>query len=153
MSTDRTDNTSVAEVVVGVDGSEPSTRALIWALDMARSHGWSVDVITAWPDAGSVLVHEVPGHFSLPRHRADEAQRTALTNALLTIDSPPVVETHLVNARPVTALRERAATAQVLVVGSHGDDRPSDHRRRTPIGEALKPLVPCPVVVVEPWEA
>jgi nucleotide-binding universal stress UspA family protein len=35
-------------IVVGVDGSEPSTRALRWAIDEAKLRGAALRVVTAW---------------------------------------------------------------------------------------------------------
>lgn len=137
------------DVVVGVDGSEPSTRALIWAMRVAKSRGWTVEAVTAWPDAGAVLVHEVPGHFSQPRQHACEAQESALAEAQRAVGGYSAVDTAIVNAHPVVALRQRAAGARLLVVGGHEDPRPPAHAARPAVGDSLALLVDCPLVVIQ----
>jgi nucleotide-binding universal stress UspA family protein len=138
-----------ADVVVGVDGSGPSVRALIWALRLADQRDWTVEVVTAWPGADSVHVHDVPGHFSAPRQRAFAAQGAALTQARETVGNGSAARALVVNAHPVEALAARGASARLLVTGSHADRRrPPGHRGRASIGQSLALLVRCPVVVV-----
>lgn len=134
-------------VVVGVDGSEPSTRALAWALDVAATRGWAVEAVTAWPEADAVMVHDVPGHHSEPRHRAVTTQARTVETATRAVAAVPELASVIVNSHPVDALLRRAADARLLVVGSHGGDRPLD-RRHVPVDETLALLSPCPVVVV-----
>jgi nucleotide-binding universal stress UspA family protein len=136
-------------VVVGVDGSQPGTQALIWALREGAMLGWAVEVVTAWPAAGAVLVHEVPGHHSEPRSLAVSAQEQSLARALAAVDEPPAVVRSVVNAHPVDALIERAADARLLVVGSHGPG-PSPDPHHASVGDTLTLLCACPVVIVRP---
>ena len=42
------DNGGSGRVIVGVDGSESSIRALQWAARHARSMGATLEVVTAW---------------------------------------------------------------------------------------------------------
>jgi nucleotide-binding universal stress UspA family protein len=137
------------DVVVGVDGSAPSTRALIWAIRLAASRGWTVEAVTAWPEAGAVLVHDVPGHFSQPRQRACTAQESALADAQRAVGGITEVDTVIVNAHPVVALRERAAGARLLIVGGHEDPRPRAHASRPAVGDSLAGLIDCPLVVIQ----
>lgn len=132
------------EIVVGVDGSGPSTNALIWALRTAASRDWTVEAVTAWPEAGAVFVHEVPGHFCQPRQHAYDLQDAALAEALRVVGDEHCVETTIINAPPLEALRKRASSARLVVIGTH----------RTPsathagVVEELPMLVGCPVVVI-----
>jgi nucleotide-binding universal stress UspA family protein len=134
-------------VVVGVDGSAPSSRALLWALRLATRHGWTVDVVTAWPEPAAVFVHEVPGHVCAPRERAAAVQARALRVALGTVPDPPRVRCHLDNAHPVVALRQRSQSAELVVVGSGGGSR-ALHPGRPSVGESLALLARRPVVVI-----
>jgi hypothetical protein len=149
MHPDREAATRPADVlVVGVDGSAPSVAALAWALRAGRLHGWSVEAVTAWPEAAAVLVHDVPGHSSAPRHEALRAQARAVERALALVEDPAPLTTRVVNAHPVPALLERAGHARMLVVGSHGSTRPPSQRDRASVGDTLTLLAACPVVVV-----
>lgn len=135
--------------MVGVDGSPPSIRALVWAVRLARRRGWTLEVVTAWPDADSILVHDVPGHFSAPRQRAFAAQDAALAEARATGAGGTSVLSTIVNAHPVEALASRAASARLVVTGAHGaGPDPGRHHDRAAVGESVATLVRCPVVVV-----
>lgn len=138
---------AVEHVVVGVDGSPPSVRALAWTLRAAVRQGWTVGVVTAWPDPATVFVHDVPGHFSAPRHEAAQVQETAIEEACRGLPRPPPIVSHVVNAHPVEALEELGAEARLIVVGSQGEREPRHHARAS-IGESLALLVHCPVLVV-----
>lgn len=136
-------------VVVGVDGSQPGTQALIWALREGAMLGWAVEVVTAWPEAGAVLVHEVPGHHSEPRSRAVLAQEQSLAHATARVDPLPALARSVVNAHPVDALIAHAADARLLVVGSHGPGASPDPHHAS-VGDTLTLLCACPVVIVRP---
>lgn len=138
-------------VVVGVDGSEPSTRALAWALDVAATRGWAVEAVTAWPEAGAVLVHDVPGHHSEPRHRAVTTQARTIEAATRAVATVPELTPVIVNSHPVDALLQRSADARLLVVGSHCREG-APERRHVPVDETLALCSPCPVVVVRAKE-
>ena len=138
-------------VVVGVDGSEPSTRALAWALEVAATRGWAVEAVTAWPEAGAVLVHDVPGHHSEPRHRAVTTQARSIEAATRAVPRVPELTSVIVNSHPVDALLERSVDARLLVVGSHSPEV-AHEPRHVPVDETLALLCPCPVVVVRAKE-
>lgn len=109
-------------VVVAVDGSPASVRALGWALRHAVENDLRVEVLTTWPLHGPVFVREVSGHFCQPRWDAREAQAAAAARALATIDHAPAYDLRVENASLVDAL-VRAAERCVLVV--MGSDRPT----------------------------
>lgn len=110
-----------ARIVVAVDGSEASVRALVWAFGRARERGVHVEALTTWPLQGAVFVREVAGHFCEPRWQAREVQAAAVARALARVDDAPPYELRVVNADLAEAL-ERAATRAVLVVA--GTDHP-----------------------------
>jgi nucleotide-binding universal stress UspA family protein len=109
-------------IVVGVDGSAGSRRALTWAAAEAATHGSDLVVVNVWehtllPPAGSVSVSE---HY-VP----DPSQRTA--DDLLRVikeelgEEPPVpVEPRVKQGRPAKVLIEESAEADLLVVGPRG---------------------------------
>ena len=109
-------------VVVGVDGSTPSHKALAWAAAEASDHRADLVVVNAWehtipPPTGSVSVSE--------RYVPDPSQRT--TDDLLQVireelgENPPVlVQAQVKQGRPAKVLIEDSAGADLLVVGQRG---------------------------------
>jgi nucleotide-binding universal stress UspA family protein len=109
-------------IVVGVDGSPGSRKALTWAAAEAATHGSDLVVLNVWehtllPPAGSVSVSE---HY-VP----EPSQRTA--DDLLQVikeelgDEPPVlVQPRVKQGRPAKVLIEESAEADLLVVGPRG---------------------------------
>ena len=109
-------------IVVGVDGSPGSRKALTWAAAEAQDHGADLVVVNVWehtllPPAGSVSVSE--------RYVPDPSQTTA--EDLLQIikeelgEEPPVlVRPHVKQGRPAKTLIEDSENADLLVVGKRG---------------------------------
>ena len=118
-------------VVVAVDGSEASVRAMVWALQHAASLGLRVEALTAWPLHGPVFLKEVTGHFSEPRWRAREAQAEAVSRALAAVDDAPSYDLRVVNAELVEALTRVATKAVLVVAGSDRADQGSGPVRLT----------------------
>lgn len=140
---------STGKIVVGVDDSSASGRALEWACHDAVLQSAPLEVlyaaplpIRAWP------VTPVPTGFpewqqQSGRDILDDTRRTA---EKLTDGAVPV-SAELVMATPASALVEASKTAGMVVVGSHGRGR----RARTFLGSVSMGLVHranCPVVVV-----
>ena len=109
-------------VVVGVDGSPGSRKALTWAATEAAEHGANLIVVNVWehtlpPPAGSVSVSE--------RYVPDSSQRTAeelLTEIkeVLGEDPPVVVQPTVKQGNPAKVLIEQSTDADLLVVGTRG---------------------------------
>ena len=109
-------------IVVGVDGSPHSRKALTWAAAEAARHGCDLLVVNVWehtllPPAGSVSVSE--------RFVPDPSQRTADDLLQVIRDElgaePPVVVRPLVRqGSPAKVLIEESAGADLLVVGQRG---------------------------------
>ena len=119
------DETMVSEwktIVVGVDGSPSSRKALTWAAAEAADHRADLVVMNVWehtllPPAGSVSVSE--------RYVPEPTQRTA--DELLQIikeelgEEPPVlVQPHVKQGRPAEVLINESTNADLLVVGTRG---------------------------------
>jgi nucleotide-binding universal stress UspA family protein len=109
-------------IVVGVDGSPGSRKALTWAAAEAALHGADLVVLNVWehtllPPAGSVSVSE--------RYVPDPSQRTAedlvqIIREVLGEEPPVLVQPHVKQGRPAKVLIEESANADLLVVGKRG---------------------------------
>lgn len=128
-----------SDVVVGVDGSPDSLRALRWAVEVAASRGWSVEVVTAWPHDAPVFLHDVPGHYSDARERARSAQQRVVREVTSGRAAPPRMSLTLENARPERLLAERSHDSRLLVLGATG---------RHGLADRCRERGTCPVAVV-----
>jgi len=110
----------VAErILVGVDGSENSRRALRWAIQQARSRKAVLRPVIVWQrtfDYGSERYWPVDEDIA-------EGARKRLTATLAEVVGPdPAVEIEpvVVEGDPGNALCAQSADADLLVVGSRG---------------------------------
>lgn len=138
-------------VVVGVDDSATSRLALEWARNLARRTGWTLAVVTTWPDQEQPFIHEVPGHYCEPRHRAERTQRAALEQVGLDCADDLDVECTLLNGHAADALTDRARTADLLVVGESAARGRAGAQQRG-VDTQVNQRATCPVVVVGPTE-
>ena len=109
-------------VVVGVDGSPSSHKALSWAAAEAADHGADLVVLNVWehtllPPAGSVSVSE--------RYVPDPSQRTAddlleEIKGVLGENPPLLVQPVVKQGNAAEVLIEQSAGAELLVVGTRG---------------------------------
>ena len=108
---------SKAPVVVGVDGSPVSERAVEIAFEEASFRGVDLVAVHAWSDTG---VFEFPGvDWSALQSSAEETLSERLAGWQERY--PDVLVRRVVVAdRPAHQLLEQAQSAQLLVVGSHG---------------------------------
>jgi len=114
----------IRRVLVAVDLSEPSRRALESALALARALGASLEVLHAvalpfHSDAGS----SQPGLTERLRERAvAELDRFVEEGVASAPAAPAVVERALVSGSPTTVINEHVALRQpdLLVLGTHG---------------------------------
>jgi nucleotide-binding universal stress UspA family protein len=134
-------------VVVGVDGSGPSQRALAWALDLARTRRVPLVAVHAWrlPYATQTWYAAYPD----PAELAATAERF-LDDQLARVDTTGLVapvERRVVDDRPSSALLEAAATASVVVVGSRGHGQIASALLGS-VSDQVVHHATCPVVVV-----
>lgn len=137
---------SSSVIVVGIDGSDGSRRALRWAIREATLRGTAVQVVTAWPSRDLVAKMEILD--------PDEAQRTAKATQQRVIDeeleklsNPPMLSYELVHGDAVEVLLQASSTAELLVVGSHNTSSIA-HVMLGSVSEACARMAECPVVVL-----
>lgn len=153
----RKDNDVVPEtkygpVVVGVDGSDISREALAYAFREADARGATLRAVHSWADAQvqSSLVGLSAVQSQLDAMTAQE--RKVLEDELAPYrEKYPDVEVEEVveRDRPIQVLKENAADAQLLVLGSHG----RGGFRGMLLGSTSRALLqyaPCPMMVVRP---
>jgi len=117
--------TPIRRIVVGVDGSEPSIRALQWAARQAEWSDATLEVLTAWtfPEHPAPLGLEI--HVPWPDELIAQA-RVKLDEAIG--DALPDIDSQRIHARVIRGsagqvLLDAATDAELLVVGSRGRGR------------------------------
>ena len=139
---------STDRVVVGVDGSDGSARALAWAVEEARRSG---DVVEA------VMVCPPPSPTRRPHGPVGDAgaERLGCPDAplLRVLDSVAhhgvTVERRMMMGSPAAALIEAAGPARMLVVGARGIGRAHELVSGS-VSHACTHRAQVPVVVVRP---
>lgn len=144
--------TTTPVVTVGVDGSQSALAAGDWAVDYARSHDASRRLVNGLEMPELMLAYT---RYPLRdvRDGWDRLHQEATNGLEATLATwrtkyPTVqVGTLVIRDRPAGALLEQGATAQLLVVGSHGRGGFPGMR----LGSGARRLVhhaDCPVLVV-----
>lgn len=145
----------MSEVVVGVDGSSDSARALAWALDEAEAHQLPLRVVTAVvpvPTAATWPVDALCGSVTdddLERARENAAGMLAAVEKERGKAAPVPVEFAALVGQPAHALCLTSRDARMLVVGSRG----AGGFGRLLLGSVSTAVVHharCPVVVIRP---
>lgn len=130
-------------VVVGVDGSPPSERALAWGRDYARLSGSALRVVCAWdvPPLGGTMSF---GDADVLRQAAEELVATA-TAELLPSGLP--IEGCAVEGHPSNVLIHESERAQLLVLGARGRGGFADMLLGS-VSTYCSHHAKCPVVIV-----
>lgn len=103
-------------ILVGVDGSALSSRALEWAARQAALTGWSLVVLMAWEWAPTYAMHPYDAPPEEIRWQCEEDLDAQLAGL------PPDVRvtSKVLQGRPADLLLAAAREADLLVVGSSG---------------------------------
>jgi nucleotide-binding universal stress UspA family protein len=143
----------MAEIVVGVDGSDESQEALRWALEEARLRSASVRAVYAWRDP-----HVPTPGFGLPEDFDFDSLRSQAEAFLTGVVREAVGESSDVPITEVTAegsagrvLVQAAEGADLLVVGSRGHGGFTGLLLGS-VSQQCAPYATCPVVIVRGTE-
>jgi nucleotide-binding universal stress UspA family protein len=131
----------MSRIVVGVDGTAGSVRALRWALDRASETGASVLVVSAWSyPVFAIAGVEVPMN-PFAAQAADAAEHIAAAMYASGAETSGVsVEPDVREGTPDAVLIEASADADLVVVGaSHGLGA---------LGAKIAAHSDCPVVII-----
>ncbi|RNI23834.1 universal stress protein [Flexivirga caeni] len=126
-------------ILVGVDGSPTSLRAIRWAIDEARLRGCAIEAVTVWqPDSPTG-----PSDAAA----AQELQQRVLRDVTACVTPEPLISGQVENGSPADVLVRRSEDASLLVVGSHS----VGSMRHTALGSTsdyCSRMAVCPVVVL-----
>jgi len=139
----------MGRIVVGVDSSATSLKALRWALAEAKLRGSDVELVHAFPRpelVGMMMVVTLPSDDELR-----EASALVISEALEAVGGADGVEVsmHVGAGGPASVLVETAKDAEMLVIGSRG----LGGFRGMLLGSVTQQVIahaPCPVVVLTP---
>jgi nucleotide-binding universal stress UspA family protein len=134
-------------IVVGVDGSPGSRRALRWALAEANRSGADLEAVTVWTWDGLEGPMLAATNPTAQRDHADRVSAHEVQTAVADVGAPARVNRTVVEGHPVRELIAASRHARLLVLGSHGHGRL--HRAVLgSISEQCARRAPCPVVLV-----
>lgn len=136
-------------VVVGIDGSDTSVRALAWAVREARARQSSLTVVHAYRTS---LLDAVD--YAAPALRPDmleQAARDTLARTLAQVDMTGLATPQhvVVDAGASAAILDAARSAGVVVVGSRGVGGVRGFVLGS-VSDQVSQHAPCPVVVIPP---
>lgn len=131
-------------VVVGVDGSAGSDRALRWAVAEARLRRCRLTVVHAWqfPPIGSYIVTPPEGYDAMAAEFVDQALATVRQS-----DPELEVDGVVTYGSSVEALVRASEAAELVVVGARGHGGFASLLLGS-VGDQCAQYVKCPVVVV-----
>lgn len=137
-------------ILVGVDGSSHSHRALEWAMNEAAIRHAPLTVITVFQTAvashwGAIHYPEDHAQAEQTRQAIDEAVEKAQTE--LGHTNPASVTIQMVNGIPAEEIIKAAWDADMVVIGSRGAGGFSRLLLGS-VGTQVAHHAPCPVVVI-----
>jgi nucleotide-binding universal stress UspA family protein len=135
-----------SRVVVGVDGSEGSARALRWAADEARLRGARLEIVHAW---AVPFMGEVPTTPDLDAE-LEAGARTTLEEAMAAVDLQGLeVDGRIERGPAAVVLVELAKGADLLVMGSRGRGGFTGLLLGS-VSQQCAHHASCPIVIVPP---
>ena len=144
-----------SRIVVGVDGSAASDAAVRWAVREARLRHATVHLVSAYHSDPRLRAHYAPGSWMTreDEHNAAAEALAAAASGLADRYLPPGrLMAELADELPARALLDRAADAELLVLGTTRPTPPPGQPPQAmgPVARACLRLAHCPVVVVCP---
>ncbi|MCZ4098921.1 universal stress protein [Streptomyces sp. SID13666] len=145
------ETSSVPRIVVGVDGSESSKAALLWAVHQAELTGGAVEAVIAWERPLAWYALAAPGSGSYDFGGLAGGYLGRVIDSAIGPDRQVEIRPRTLEGHPAAVLLDAARGARLLVVGGRGHGG---------FGEAVLGSVsqhcvqhaPCPVVVVRGHE-
>ena len=150
MTSDGGTDSGPGRIVVGVDGSPSSARALRWAVGQARATGDEVPAGMAWmPPSVSAWGPGLPDDVHWNEDCAAALEQTIKE----TVDGPEAdqVRRHVVRGHPAQARIDQADGADLLVVGCRGHGGFTGMLLGS-VSQHVIAHAPCPVLVVHDQE-
>jgi nucleotide-binding universal stress UspA family protein len=144
-----------SRIVVGVDGSAASDAAVRWAVREALLRDGTVHLVSAHHSDCRQRAPYVPSSWMAPqeeRSAAAEALVAAAMELARRYLPPGRLMAELANEPPARALLDRAADAELLVLGTTRPALQSGQppQQMGPVARTCLRLAHCPVVVVCP---
>ncbi len=140
-------------IVVGVDGSAASERALRWAVEAARLRDGTVRVVHGWQQ---IVIGDVYGYGALNPEVLEEAGRAVLDETVERVDTEQLsapVERVLVPGPAASVLLDAATDADLVVVGTRGRGGFTGLLLGS-VSHQVVQHAPCPAVVVpSAWDS
>lgn len=133
-------------IVVGVDGSEASKRALQWAEQQAKMTGSRLRIVTTW-EFPTMYGEGMIGIEGLDFAADAKALLERVTSEVLDPDSGVQIDAVVVEGHPAPVLCEEAKAADLVVVGSRGRGEFTGMLIGS-VSEFLATHAPCPVVII-----
>ena len=131
-------------IVVGVDGSESSAKALQWGMDLAKAMGHSVVALTGYDVPWTIFLSPTYEDSDYARDAQEMLEQTVAQACAEVSDVE--VESRLVPERPGLALTMASHGAELLVVGARGHSGMPDVHIGS-VANACVNHAHCPVVV------
>jgi nucleotide-binding universal stress UspA family protein len=136
-------------IVVGVDGSQPSQEALVWAVRQAELTGASIDAVIAWHNP--VVIGGMPVGPIAVLEESDFGRFAATTldnsiGAVVSADSSVSIRPVVREGNAAQVLLDAARGADLLVVGSRGYGGFTEALLGS-VSQHCVHHAPCPVVI------
>jgi nucleotide-binding universal stress UspA family protein len=112
----------MGRILVGVDGSGGSRRALQWAIDEAVLRGADIDVLHAYRTEYIYYV-DFPAAHALPRLDVEAQAQVVVNEVLESVDNPKgvTIDIEYVNSgNPAGEMIDRSGDYEMIVLGSRG---------------------------------
>lgn len=138
-------------IVVGIDGSENSRRALEWALTEAKLRSVRLTLVSAWQVPKAILSSPVAMAAyddEVWRSEATDALNAALESVDLN-DLPAGLDREVVEGPPAQVLLDTSSDADLIVVGSRGRGGFAGLLLGS-VSQQVAHQSRCPVVIVPP---
>jgi nucleotide-binding universal stress UspA family protein len=136
-------------VVVGLDDSEPSRRAVEWAAREAVRRDATLQVITAWTWEGLAGAPLAAVDPEVMQKVAQDTQDRVLSEVMADLPVVPVVAREVVRSTAAEALVEASRHADFVVLGTHARG-PLRTMLLGSVSQAVIRHAACPVIVLPP---